>query len=1330
MNNIQKISLSAILLNISILFVAVNTPSYASEIVTTPASLMDDSNLIFLSQEALSTSQSLNISSSLSTEDQESFTTQEYYESQQLLTTLDVSTGKSLIRYNGELLDLPLDFIKSASLSSESLIVLGIQEPRTVADIYKIEISSNIATRIIEAKEEIGHISIEKESNTLYWSSKTEESEKIMKCDLSNCSPEIFFSLPKNSSTSSVSSDKDSIIIETNGSKLTICQATCQNAKIINRPSQILSSALQTPYFIWSEKVDGKAEIFLINTKNSSKDVIQLTSASSGDQLSPSLSVSNEKLWHAVWENYSSESGLLTIASISRETILSKKSIPLPGRHPKIITVNKETCDEQLSINLWEKNTKQLLTFTNTPEETEMITRIIELDQLSYESTLLFDGEIDSSQTSFYWRTSKDFNWKPLQIISGSSPLKGIISSAHKKIQLRILFSENKQCFTSLSLNTSSIAPNTSNLADATTFSPSEYEAILPLNLGDENTREETQLDAALYESINNLLTTSTLDKSLNKGPDSDKDGLSDSFEIYLNTDPKSPDTDNGGLNDGSEHLIHQLDPLDPTDDNEISLRINNIQPRSTLPVLDIITGFAPQSDKNVWFYLLDDNKKSITIGNTKTKPDGTFIFKAPPIPENYKGEVLLIASQVSNIRLATLFPKLTQSLSIYLYNEEDILAKRNIIELALDVESLNFSQNGVSLKTLQKDYREVFYIDETSPIQIQIKGKVYGENLSSVSVFSTLLPTLQEKNHEKLQNDPSQIDIILEMDPYPQDIPIDISIQASDNNRNMSTTQTLSFNTRPIEKYPDLTSQILNEVLSEQEVIVLIVLFILSFLYYILCKRTGRTTSSHIALIIMILSVLGTLYSISSLSLYLAHKSGLISVVDQELNIQKSREISASYLTLVKKDENLKVKPHLAKTWSNISDLTWEFKMRKHIRYEDQTFIKSGDIIRTLQEKIAENSSQQQYLSSIDQIIKINDQVFQIITHYPDPLLPQKLTKVSLLSSETPDDDHLNGLLYIPLETSADHKRLKINPWFFDYPFSQSKTTYINENYSLNPESYTRKITSQTLDIIDEPARVLWQTLKENKYTLKQKVSTESYVLLTNRNSFFLKSSETIKQLQNILHTRDLLESYEGESSLSTQFVPPGVVGYNSELKSQPNTSFVSNETTLTLKLHFPKKESELARIIEQILQSAGINIIPVSYTSTDFKDELLNSLSDLILLPLDFELADAGPFLDTFIDSSSPFNTYYKNDQVDELILKSRFELDQYKRLQILKEIMTIIVQEDPAGIPLINRKKFQAFRTKEPISIFDQWIKSTIERQYEKEDPLQYLNPYEES
>ena len=77
--------------------------------------------------------------------------------------------------------------------------------------------------------------------------------------------------------------------------------------------------------------------------------------------------------------------------------------------------------------------------------------------------------------------------------------------------------------------------------------------------------QDSSTLGNKVYLKDYHALSVFRIDSNLTD-PDSDGDGLTDSQEAALGTDPNDPDSDGGGINDGDE-VILGLDPLDSADD-------------------------------------------------------------------------------------------------------------------------------------------------------------------------------------------------------------------------------------------------------------------------------------------------------------------------------------------------------------------------------------------------------------------------------------------------------------------------------------------------------------------------------------------------------------------------------------------------------------------------------------------------------------------------------------------------------------------------------------------------------------------------------------------
>lgn len=104
----------------------------------------------------------------------------------------------------------------------------------------------------------------------------------------------------------------------------------------------------------------------------------------------------------------------------------------------------------------------------------------------------------------------------------------------------------------------------------------------------------------------------------------------------------------------------------------------------------------------------------------------------------------------------------------------------------------------------------------------------------------------------------------------------------------------------------------------------------------------------------------------------------------------------------LIKRDENQKLVPGLATSWKAIDDLTWEFKLRKNVRFHDGSPLTADDVAFTLKRVPNVPNSPSSFATFTKPIVdvKIVDPhtlVFKTAT--PHVLLPSDLASVMIVS-------------------------------------------------------------------------------------------------------------------------------------------------------------------------------------------------------------------------------------------------------------------------------------------------------------------------------------------
>ena len=108
-------------------------------------------------------------------------------------------------------------------------------------------------------------------------------------------------------------------------------------------------------------------------------------------------------------------------------------------------------------------------------------------------------------------------------------------------------------------------------------------------------------------------------------------------------------------------------------------------------------------------------------------------------------------------------------------------------------------------------------------------------------------------------------------------------------------------------------------------------------------------------------------------------------------------------YGTLVGSDENQQHYPDLATSWKPINDTTWEFKLRKGVKFHDGSDFTADDVLFTAQR--AQNvpkspSGFGTYLKG-KEFIKIDSHTIHIKTKKPYPLMPNDIMTVKIISKK-----------------------------------------------------------------------------------------------------------------------------------------------------------------------------------------------------------------------------------------------------------------------------------------------------------------------------------------
>ena len=126
-----------------------------------------------------------------------------------------------------------------------------------------------------------------------------------------------------------------------------------------------------------------------------------------------------------------------------------------------------------------------------------------------------------------------------------------------------------------------------------------------------------------------------------------------------------------------------------------------------------------------------------------------------------------------------------------------------------------------------------------------------------------------------------------------------------------------------------------------------------------------------------------------------------------QAQNIQTTITLlSMIYEPLVTRSKSLATEPLLAVSWSQPDPLTWRFRLRPNVTFQDGSPFTAADVAFTIQR--AQNPVSQFAAHVAGFKVKvIDDHTVEIATPAPDPLVPQKMIYIPIMSKTWAESHH-----------------------------------------------------------------------------------------------------------------------------------------------------------------------------------------------------------------------------------------------------------------------------------------------------------------------------------
>jgi peptide/nickel transport system substrate-binding protein len=463
--------------------------------------------------------------------------------------------------------------------------------------------------------------------------------------------------------------------------------------------------------------------------------------------------------------------------------------------------------------------------------------------------------------------------------------------------------------------------------------------------------------------------------------------------------------------------------------------------------------------------------------------------------------------------------------------------------------------------------------------------------------------------------------------------------------------------------------------------------------------------------------------------------------------------QLSQVYEGLLGVDSNLEVVPRLALAWRLVDPTTWEFELRRNVRFHDGTPLTAADVVFSIVRAMADLADGSPgplagRIESIAEVRAVDEHTVHIVTKFPDPQLWDKVRPIYIMSERWTErhdarlpaivnegqenfaSRHANGtgaFILTQFEPNGPAVMVRNPDWwgFEHYPHNIDRIEYIP---IADREARLAALLRGDLDLLTSPPfsaldqiesapgiklaqapdlRTIWLGLDLSRAELRSSN-------LKGRNPFKDKRvRQAIYQAIDIEAIRK--DIMRGLAIPAGMLVSPGPIGYGPELdqrlpyspeaaKNLLHAAGYSDGFSITLDCptnsHMINDEA-ICRAIAAQLNEVGIAVTANPQPKDVYWAKFDNRESDF-WFDTWFTLDSHLIFLHAYRTGDLENHSGYSNPRVDDLIEKIDREMVTYARDAMIEEVWKTVLS-DIVYIPLHHQMNVWAMRDNLEIPVF---------------------------
>lgn len=438
--------------------------------------------------------------------------------------------------------------------------------------------------------------------------------------------------------------------------------------------------------------------------------------------------------------------------------------------------------------------------------------------------------------------------------------------------------------------------------------------------------------------------------------------------------------------------------------------------------------------------------------------------------------------------------------------------------------------------------------------------------------------------------------------------------------------------------------------------------------------------------------------------------------------DVPSSNVQSNLYETLVNRDADGELVPGLAESWTQVDDLTWEFKLKQGVTFHDGEAF-NAEAVKTSFDRLLdpEVASPRAFLFEMVTEVKVVDEsTVQFVTEYPFSPLLAHLTHNggSIISPNSIEEDYaaMKADSSVKAGSVIGTNPVGTGPFKFEswtpgteiklVKFAEYAGTPVNVDsvtFKVVPESATRvaELQSGFAHIIGavEPGQVENVNSFDGASVLESSSSSLTYLGFNTEKEPF-NDPKVRQAISKAIDRPTLIEGiYEGYGIPAISPLAPGIFGYTEDVTSMAynmdeakallaEAGYADGFKTTIWTNDNPARQ-QVAIVLQEELKKLNIQAEIEVMEFGSYLEKTAAGEHDMFILGWSNPTGDADYGLYALFHSSQhgdPGNrSFYSSEKVDELLEKGRREADPAAREAIYKEALQLISDESPMAFVL---------------------------------------------